>query len=1107
MSRVHTARPRVKGRLCQADGETCHTKVTLVANETMRSQKNRMNELNLFTANRLAADSHFHQISDLSAPGCNISPVFLLTRQAHLPATAGVTGWTPRVRHPVNATPYVLIRSFDSIVQANNREVLLSKNSLCQLLRVSAVGLAIGWGASDVCAQVYPFAPVDTSFSTKTVIAPDHLPYSVLFREGDTVYTQTGQSAPARGSHDFIGYVPIDGSSDHGYLFVNHETTGRNTTLGNGGGMTYFETRRTGNSWEPVGKFWNVDFSSVGGTYNNCGGTVSPDLKVFTAEEFPPSSNANLISAGWTAADTSNFTITEGPYAGSTLKRYQNFGFMTMIDPFTGDVTKLYGMGRFSHECAWVMQDRQTVYVTDDFDPAVLFKFVTTTPGDYENGQLYAYKQSTDGATGEWLTMPMQLDSLLIVRDVAISKGATLFQRLEWATEAGGKLYISETGRDSYDWTKYVNSVATVAKHHLETTAVNVDSLSFEDPYGRILEFDPVTLRMRVLLEGGAGVADPSKHLASPDGLYRAYINGRWYLIINEDLIGLTLGRVSAGAAAANRFINEVYWLDLSVPNPTVDDLALFLIGPSGCETTGSVFTPDYSTYFVDIQHPSSSNPTPFNKSATIALTGFQASAKMQSVSEAIVVTPNQEFTVKVWLGAGLNGVADVAGAGFTLHYDVNQLLATGVSGAGIIAEQPSNAVVTSSEIDTTLGAVSYSWAFTNGSKVSGSVPVGMVTFKARPGVTANQTIRLWLSDVTGTTSAGGALSIEGGTTTLIVGDGGVWPGDTDNDGSVDASDVLPIGQNFGVGGQPRTYGSDPDMDWAKKGVTFWTDSTATYADANGDGQVNQNDILPIGLNFGQSHVAAKPVIATKSLDQLQLALPALAVGQKFRIELLVDSGLSDLMGASAQLELPQDAVAMDGVEVGSLLDNGDVLGFQNYNSVFDVASAAFTRKRGATTASGQGEALVFEFTTLAPITAGTAVTLTDVALSFSDRLMRDASGDVSMRFTLIGPTGVEDNGFSLPEAFNLAQNKPNPFNPSTTIAYAIPSQSHVRLAIFNLLGQEVVRLVNQTQAPGHYTVTWDGRNNKGQAVASGLYVYHLEAADFSESKRMTLLK
>ncbi|MBI4552998.1 MAG: T9SS type A sorting domain-containing protein, partial [Candidatus Latescibacteria bacterium] len=96
----------------------------------------------------------------------------------------------------------------------------------------------------------------------------------------------------------------------------------------------------------------------------------------------------------------------------------------------------------------------------------------------------------------------------------------------------------------------------------------------------------------------------------------------------------------------------------------------------------------------------------------------------------------------------------------------------------------------------------------------------------------------------------------------------------------------------------------------------------------------------------------------------------------------------------------------------------------------------------------------------------------------------------------------------TLPTAFALKANRPNPFNPTTRIAYEVPQRAQITLAVYNLLGQEVVRLVEGVQTPGRYVVTWDGRNAQGQSIASGVYLYRLTtSAGFSQTHRMTLLK
>ena len=98
-------------------------------------------------------------------------------------------------------------------------------------------------------------------------------------------------------------------------------------------------------------------------------------------------------------------------------------------------------------------------------------------------------------------------------------------------------------------------------------------------------------------------------------------------------------------------------------------------------------------------------------------------------------------------------------------------------------------------------------------------------------------------------------------------------------------------------------------------------------------------------------------------------------------------------------------------------------------------------------------------------------------------------------------------NNINKPENFSLYQNYPNPFNPETSIHFTVPKMSRVSLAIYDILGRKIRALVSETKAAGSYNVTWNGKNNQGQPLASGLYFYKLQAGEFSATKKMMLLK
>ena len=102
---------------------------------------------------------------------------------------------------------------------------------------------------------------------------------------------------------------------------------------------------------------------------------------------------------------------------------------------------------------------------------------------------------------------------------------------------------------------------------------------------------------------------------------------------------------------------------------------------------------------------------------------------------------------------------------------------------------------------------------------------------------------------------------------------------------------------------------------------------------------------------------------------------------------------------------------------------------------------------------------------------------------------------------------GIEDELPLVPAAFTVSQNYPNPFNPSTDIQYALPASEHVKLVIYNVLGQKVRTLVSDQQSAGYYTVRWDGHDQSGKSVGSGMYIYRVIAGAQVASRKMILMR
>ena len=101
----------------------------------------------------------------------------------------------------------------------------------------------------------------------------------------------------------------------------------------------------------------------------------------------------------------------------------------------------------------------------------------------------------------------------------------------------------------------------------------------------------------------------------------------------------------------------------------------------------------------------------------------------------------------------------------------------------------------------------------------------------------------------------------------------------------------------------------------------------------------------------------------------------------------------------------------------------------------------------------------------------------------------------------------IVSTGSNIPEEFTLEQNFPNPFNPTSTIRYALPLATKVELKIYNILGQVVRKLVDEEKPAGLHQAVWDGKDEEGRSVSTGIYLYQIRAGDFVQTKKMQLRK
>jgi hypothetical protein len=116
--------------------------------------------------------------------------------------------------------------------------------------------------------------------------------------------------------------------------------------------------------------------------------------------------------------------------------------------------------------------------------------------------------------------------------------------------------------------------------------------------------------------------------------------------------------------------------------------------------------------------------------------------------------------------------------------------------------------------------------------------------------------------------------------------------------------------------------------------------------------------------------------------------------------------------------------------------------------------------------------------------------------------------GSYEKQFNLIDPLSLSKDDEHIIEDFALFPNYPNPFNPVTVIPYQVSERSCISISVFNTLGERVKMLVDgESQTPGKYQVTWDGTNDQGQPVSSGIYFYRMEAGQFKITRKMIYIR
>ena len=260
-------------------------------------------------------------------------------------------------------------------------------------------------------------------------------------------------------------------------------------------------------------------------------------------------------------------------------------------------------------------------------------------------------------------------------------------------------------------------------------------------------------------------------------------------------------------------------------------------------------------------------------------------------------------------------------------------------------------------------------------------------------------------------------------------------------------------------------------------------------ADFNEDGNVNIVDAIVL-VNWILSN--PKEVFPDGDAAAQVEFLPSSNKGEsRGELTLRVQSNVAV---AGAQLNIRCN----DGIEIGEPVLSQRSSGMRAASSQKeDEAIVVLYNTDGASISAGEGPILTIPYQQEASVKG----------LVIEELILVGIDGNVIPIEDIKTSSGAE---LGIPLNYSLSQNYPNPFNPTTSIQYSVSSgQSppHVTLKIYNILGQEMRTLVNTSQEPGYYTVTWDGKDALGNEVSSGVYFYRLRAGDFTATRRMVLMK
>lgn len=323
-----------------------------------------------------------------------------------------------------------------------------------------------------------------------------------------------------------------------------------------------------------------------------------------------------------------------------------------------------------------------------------------------------------------------------------------------------------------------------------------------------------------------------------------------------------------------------------------------------------------------------------------------------------------------------------------------------------------------------------------------------------------------------------------------------VWPGDTDNNGSVDEVDILPIGYYFNQSGEPREMAS---TGWYAQRCIAWIERLATFSDATGNGQVGYEDFSVVEQNFGKKQTRSRgenfryaTIQSTKGikLEMFRIHFE----DDELNIQFLPPSDLK-IAGFSGQLVSTKSVEVIEFCQRAAHENQYQFSCFDSTTQIFHFAAinlkihpnSPFRVNYKFKTESGFDK------------THNPGFNLKKINLLTTDGEIIPVENFASIGNNLNEPT--------VPKNFNISQNYPNPFNSSTRIRFDLPNSTAVEFEIIDLTGKQVKFLRNQTVQPGSHEIYWDGTNSENISVVSGTYFIRIITSEFQAIRKAILMR